>query len=64
MMITRFKAESKSKFTVGERLVIGAASMIGIPYRAVRDVVDVGRTHYYELGHQVRPILDGLTATG
>ena len=64
MMITRFNAESKSKFTAGERLAIGAASMIGIPYRVVRDVIDVGRTHYYELGHQVRPILDGLTATG
>ena len=68
MMITRFNADSKSKskikFTAGERLAIGAASMMGISHRAVKEAVDVSRTYYYELGQKAVPLLEGLTATG
>ena len=66
MMITRFNADSKSKikFTAGERLAMGAASMMGIPHRAAKEAVDVSRTYYYELGQRVVPLLEGMTATG
>lgn len=65
-MITRFNADSKSKarFTAGERLAIGAASMIGISHGAAKEAVDVSRTYYYKLGQKVMPLLECLTATG
>ena len=66
MMITRFNADSKSKikFTAGERLAIGAASMMGISHGAAKEAVDVSRTYYYTLGQKAAPLLEGLTATG
>ena len=69
MMITRFNAEckerpkGKGKFTGKERLGIGAASMMGIPYRIAEEEFDISRTHYHNLGKKADCVLENLCAT-
>lgn len=68
MMITRFNAErkerpeGKGKFTAKERLGIGAASAIGIPYGIAEEEFDISRTYYYDLGRKADCALESLTA--
>ena len=69
MMITRFNAEckerseGKGKFTAKERLEIGAASMMGIPYRIAEEAFDISRTHYHNLGKKADCVLENLRAS-
>ena len=69
MMITRFNAEykerpnGKGKFTKKERLGIGSASMIGIPYGIAEERFDISRTYYYELGKKADRVLENLRAS-
>ena len=69
MMITRFNAEckerpeGKGKFTAKERLGIGSASMMGIPYRIAEEEFDISRTYYYDLGQKADCVLESLCAT-
>jgi hypothetical protein len=69
MMITRFNAEckerpeGKGKFTAKERLGIGSASMMGIPYRIAEEEFDISRTYYYDLGEKADCVLENLCAT-
>ena len=68
MMITRFNAEckerpkGKGKFTAKERLGIGSASMMGIPYRIAGEQFDISRTHYHDLGEKANCVLENLCA--
>ena len=67
-MITRFyaerkdNAEGKGKFTAEERLGIGTAAMMGIPYGMAAEKFDISRAYYYELGQKAEPTLKGMTA--
>ena len=69
MMITRFNAEckerpeGKGKFTAKERLGIGSASMMGIPYRIAEEEFDISRTYYYDLGQKADCVLESLCAS-
>ena len=69
MMITRFNAgckerpEGKGKFTAKERLEIGAASAMGIPYRIAEEQFDISRTHYHDLGKRADCVLESLCAS-
>ena len=69
MMITRFNAEckerpeGKGKFTAKERLGIGSASMMGIPYRIAEEEFDISRTYYYDLGQKADCVLENLCAS-
>lgn len=69
MMITRFnagckeRAEGKGKFTAKERLEIGAASAMGIPYRIAEEQFDISRTHYHDLGKRADCVLESLCAS-
>ena len=68
-MITRFNAEykeranGKGKFTGKERLEIGSASMMGIPYRIAGERFDISRTHYHELGKEADCALENVCAS-
>ena len=68
MMITRFNAEckerpeGKGKFTAKERLGIGAASAMGIPYGIAEEEFDISRTYYYDLGKKADSALESLKA--
>ena len=69
MMITRFNAEykerasGKGKFTEKERLGIGSASMMGIPYGIAGERFDISRTYYHELGKKADSVLENLCAS-
>ena len=69
-MITRFNAEykerpkGKGKFTEKERLGIGSASMMGIPYGIAGERFDISRTYYHELGKKADCVLENLRASG
>ena len=69
MMITRFNAEykdsekGKGKFTAKERLGIGSASMMGIPYGIAGECFDISRTYYHELGKKADNVLENLCAS-
>jgi len=68
MMITRFHAEckerpnGKGKFTGKERLGIGSASMMGIPYGIAGERFDISRTYYHDLGKKADCALENLCA--
>ena len=67
-MITRFNAEYKERpngkgFSGKERLGIGPASMMGIPYRIAGEWFDISRTHYYDLGKKADCVLENLRAS-
>ena len=68
-MITRFNAEykerpkGKGKFTE-ERLGIGSASMMGVPYGIAGERFDISRTYYHELGKKADCVLENLRASG
>ena len=68
-MITRFNAEykerpkGKGKFTEKERLGIGSASMMGIPYGVAGERFDISRTYYHELGKKADWALENLCAS-
>ena len=70
MMITRFNAEckerleGKGKFSAKERVAIGSASMMGIPYRIAEEQFDISRTYYHELGRKADCALESLCASG
>ena len=69
MMITRFNAEckeyleGKGKFSEKERVAIGSASMMGIPYRIAEKQFDISRTYYHELGKKADCALEKLCAS-
>jgi hypothetical protein len=69
MMITRFNAgckkrpEGKGKFTAKERLGIGAASAMGIPYGIAQEEFDISRTYYHDLGKKADCALESLCAS-
>ena len=69
MMITRFNAEckerleGKGKFSAKERVAIGSASMMGIPYRIAEEQFDISRTYYHELGRKADCALENLCAS-
>ena len=68
-MITRFNEEykgrgaGKGKFTAKERLGMGSASMMGIPYGIAGECFDISRTYYYELGKKADSVLENLCAS-
>ena len=68
-MITRFNAEykerpnGKGKFSGKERLGIGSASMMGIPYGIAGERFDISRTYYHELGKKADCVLENLCAS-
>ena len=68
-MITRFNAEckerleGKGKFSAKERVAIGSASMMGIPYRIAEEQFDISRTYYHELGRKADCALENLCAS-
>ena len=69
MMITRFNAECKDrpegkcKFSAKERVAIGSASMMGIPYRIAEEQFNISRTYYHELGRKADCALENLCAS-